>query len=94
VVTKYQDSVRRALVSNDDAIERPSAVLRGIVNVMIERKSTILILYHESHNLERRSLRVILARVGEFTADFERLVAEADQSRRIPPVTSHSWPAS
>jgi hypothetical protein len=40
--------------------ERLSAALRGIVKVMIERKSTILILYHESHNLERRSLRVIL----------------------------------
>jgi hypothetical protein len=38
VVTKYQDSVRRALVSNGDAIERLSAALRGIVKVMIERK--------------------------------------------------------
>jgi hypothetical protein len=37
VVTKYQDSVRRALVSNDDAIERLSAALRGIVKVMIGR---------------------------------------------------------
>jgi AcrR family transcriptional regulator len=83
LVTEYQDGVRRALVSNGDAAERLNAALRGIVKVMIERKSTILILYHESHNLDRRSLRVILARVAEFIADFERLLAEADQSHRI-----------
>jgi AcrR family transcriptional regulator len=83
VVTEYQDSVRRALVSNGDAAKRLRAALHGIVKVMIERKTTILILYHESHNLDRRSLRVILARVAEFIADFEHLLAEADQSRRI-----------
>jgi AcrR family transcriptional regulator len=85
VVTEYQDSVRRALVANGDATERLGAALRGIVKVMIERQSTILLLYHESHNLDRRSLRVILARVAEFIADFERLLMEADQVRRILP---------
>jgi AcrR family transcriptional regulator len=65
VVTEYQDSVRRALVANGDATERLGAALRGIVKVMIERQSTILLLYHESHNLDHRSLRVILARVAE-----------------------------
>jgi AcrR family transcriptional regulator len=84
VVTEYQDSVRQALSGNGDAAERLAEALRGIVRVMIERQSTILLLYHESHNLDRRSLRVILARVGEFIASFERLLTEAHQTRRMP----------
>jgi AcrR family transcriptional regulator len=84
VVTEYQDSVRRALSGNGDATERLAEALRGIVRVMIERQSTILLLYHESHNLDRRSLRVILARVGEFIANFERLLTEAHRGRRMP----------
>ncbi len=83
IVTEYQDSVRRALTTKGDATERLRAALRGVVQVMIERQSTILLLYHESHNLDRRSLRVILARVGEFIANFEQLLAEADRRRRI-----------
>jgi AcrR family transcriptional regulator len=84
VVTEYQDSVRRALSGDGDATERLAEALRGIVRVMIERQSTILLLYHESHNLDRRSLRVILARVGEFIANFERLLTEAHRGRRKP----------
>jgi AcrR family transcriptional regulator len=84
VVTEYQDSVRRALSGNGDATERLAEALRGIVQVMIERQSTILLLYHESHNLDRRSLRVILARVGEFITSFERLLTEAYRGHRVP----------
>src|SRR5271168_2346801 len=51
VVTEYQDSVRRALSGNGNATERLAEALRGIVKVMIERQTTILLLYHESHNL-------------------------------------------
>jgi AcrR family transcriptional regulator len=84
VVTEYQDSVRRALSGTGDASERLAEALRGVVKVMIERQSTILLLYHESHNLDRRALRVILARVGEFIANFERLLTEAHRGRRMP----------
>ena len=85
VVTEYQDSVRRALSANGDATERLGAALRGIVSVMIERQATILLLYHESHNLDRRSLRVILARVDEFITAFEQLLMEANRGRqRLP----------
>src|SRR5271167_4469875 len=84
VVTEYQHSVRRALSGNGGATERLAEALRGIVRVMIERQTTILLLYHESHNLDRRSLRVILARVDEFIASFERLLAEADREHAMP----------
>ena len=44
---------------------------------MIAHRSGILLLYHESHNLDRRSRRVILARVDEFIKSFEQLLKEA-----------------
>jgi AcrR family transcriptional regulator len=66
IVTEYHDSVRRALAVEGDAIARLKAALRGIVVVMHKHQDTILLLYHESHNLDRRSLRTILAQVHEF----------------------------
>jgi AcrR family transcriptional regulator len=81
IVAEYQDSVRRALRTSGDASERLAAALRGVVTVMIERQSTILLLYHESHNLDRRSLRVILARVDEFINDFQQLVLDSNRGR-------------
>ncbi len=84
IVTEYQDSVQRALSADGNATVRLGVALRGIVKVMIERQSTILLLYHESHNLDRRSLRVILARVSEFIENFERLLAEASRDAGLP----------
>jgi AcrR family transcriptional regulator len=81
IVAEYQDSVRRALRTGGDPSERLAAALRGVVTVMIERQSTILLLYHESHNLDRRSLRVILARVDEFINDFQKLLSAANRGR-------------
>ena len=83
IVTEYQDSVRRALAVEGDAIARLRAALRGIVGVMHEHQDTILLLYHESHNLDRRSLRTILARVHEFIESFQRLLAEANEEKRL-----------
>lgn len=40
-------------------------------------------LYHESHNLDRRSRRVILARVDEFIKSFEQLLEEAGGKERL-----------
>jgi len=83
IVTEYQDSVRRALAVEGDAIARLRAALRGIVGVMHERQDTILLLYHESHNLDRRSLRTILARVHEFIESFQQVLAEANEEKRL-----------
>jgi AcrR family transcriptional regulator len=84
VVTEYQDSVRRALAVEGDAIARLKTALRGIVEVMHGHQSAILLLYHESHNLDRRSLRAILSRVHEFIKSFEQLLAEANAAQPLP----------
>jgi AcrR family transcriptional regulator len=84
IVTEYHDSVRRALAVEGDAIARLKAALRGIVVVMHEHQDTILLLYHESHNLDRRSLRTILAQVHEFIESFHQLLAEVREEARLP----------
>jgi AcrR family transcriptional regulator len=84
IVTEYHDSVRRALAVEGDAIARLKAALRGIVVVMHKHQDTILLLYHESHNLDRRSLRTILAQVHEFIECFHQLLAEVREEARLP----------
>ncbi len=84
IVTEYHDSVRRALAVEGDAVARLRAALRGIVGVMHEHQDTILLLYHESHNLDRRSLRPILAQVHEFIESFHQLLAEVREEARLP----------
>jgi AcrR family transcriptional regulator len=83
IVSEYLHSVRRASVSDGDVVFRLSAALRGIVEVMIQHRSAILLLYHESHNLDRRSLRVILARVDEFIESFEQLLTEVSAKQSL-----------
>jgi TetR/AcrR family transcriptional regulator, cholesterol catabolism regulator len=84
VVTEYVESVQQAL-STGDARTRLEVALRGIARVMVERRSTILLLYHESHNLDRRALRSLLSRVNEFVVKVEQLVAEAITPRPTRP---------
>jgi AcrR family transcriptional regulator len=83
VVTEYVESVQQALATGD-ARTRMEAALRGIARVMVERRSTILLLYHESHNLDRRALRSLLSRVHDFVVKVEQLVAEAITPTRTP----------
>jgi AcrR family transcriptional regulator len=83
IVTEYQDSVRRALEVEGDAIARLKAALHGIVGVMHQHQDTILLLYHESHNLDRRSLRTILASVHDFIESFQQLLAQAHKEKRL-----------
>lgn len=77
VVTDYMDRVREALANEGDPQARLRAAAVGIVRVMLASREEILLLYHESHNLDSRSLRVILARVDEFIKSFEQLLADA-----------------
>lgn len=76
VVTAYQDAVRLSLANlreREDALE---AILRAVIETMYDYQDYILLIYHESHALNRDSLHSILARVEEFV-DFikEAMVA-------------------
>lgn len=78
IVTEYLDRVREALLIEGEPRARLEAAIKGILRVMWARPDSILLLYHESHNLESHSLRVILARVDEFIVSFEKLLTEAE----------------
>ncbi len=77
IVTGYLERVRAAAAIEGDARERLEAAVKGVVRVMCAHKDSILLLYHESHNLEPKSLRVILSRVDEFIVSFEGLLRDA-----------------
>ena len=76
VITAYQDSVRAAIDSIEGHPHRMEAALHALIGVMYEHQDDILLLYHESHALDRRSLHAILARVAEFHSFIEETLCE------------------
>jgi AcrR family transcriptional regulator len=83
VIAEYVSSME-AVAATGDAAARLRAALRGVAQVMIEQSGAILLVYHESHNLDRRSLRSLLTRVQGWIDQFENLVAEALGRERLP----------
>jgi AcrR family transcriptional regulator len=84
VVAAYHAAVRAAIEGIADPAAQLPAALRAIVEVMLERQEQVLLLYHESHSLDREALRAILARVEEFIAAFERMLAAVELRGRLP----------
>src|SRR5580692_3026984 len=76
VVAEYISSMEEAVATTGDPAARLREALRGVTRVMIEQRSAILLVYHESHNLDRRSLRSLLARVQGWIDQVEELVKE------------------
>jgi AcrR family transcriptional regulator len=76
VIAQYISSMEEAAAATGDPAARLREALRGVTRVMIEQKGAILLVYHESHNLDRRSLRSLLARVQGWINQFEELVAD------------------
>ncbi|MBI4589873.1 MAG: TetR/AcrR family transcriptional regulator [Candidatus Rokubacteria bacterium] len=77
LVTAYQDAVREAVDGIVDPSARLGEALRAVVEVMYARQEYILLLYHESHALDRKSVHAVLARVEEFIQLFERILSDA-----------------
>lgn len=84
VIAQYIASMEEAGAATGDPVVRLREALRGVARVMIEQRRSILLVYHESHNLDRRSLRSLLARVQGFIDQVEELVTEA-LGREAPP---------
>ena len=77
VIAEYISSMEEAAAATGDPAARLREALRGVTRVMIEQSSAILLVYHESHNLDRRSLRSLLTRVQGWINQFEELIADA-----------------
>jgi AcrR family transcriptional regulator len=84
IVDEYLLSVRRAMSANGSLMARVYAALDGVARVMVEHKAGILLLYRESHNLDRESRRSIVARVDDLITSFEQLLNEVATTHPFP----------
>jgi AcrR family transcriptional regulator len=84
VIAEYISSMEQAVAATGDPTARLREALRGTTQVMIEQSSAILLVYHESHNRDRRSLRSVLTRVQGWINQFEELVTEALGRDHLP----------
>ncbi len=84
VIAEYIASMEEAGAATGDPIVRLREALRGVARVMIEQRRSILLVYHESHNLDRRSLHSLLARVQGFIDQVEELVVEVLGRESLP----------
>jgi AcrR family transcriptional regulator len=89
IVSEYNDQTRKALELAHDPVGRVRSAVRAISEVMYRHRREIRLIYQDSHLLEPRSLRVILARVEEFIGLFERIVTDAARELRVPLAHPH-----
>lgn len=83
IVTEYIDSLQDAITSQGDLVGGARSALRSIAEIMVEHRKGILMLYHESHNLDLESRRSIVSRVDEFISSFERLLQEVADAHAL-----------
>jgi AcrR family transcriptional regulator len=84
IVAEYNEQARRALDTSHDPAERVRSAVRAISQVMYRHRREILLIYQDSHLLDKRSRRVILARVEEFIGMFERIITDAARELGVP----------
>jgi len=84
VIAEYISSMEEAVAATGDPAARLREALRGVTRKMIDHSKAILLVYHESHNLDRRSLRSLLTRVQGWINQFEELIADGLGRDRLP----------
>jgi AcrR family transcriptional regulator len=84
IVAEYNEQARRALDTSHDPVRRVRSAVRAISQVMYRHRREILLIYQDSHLLDKRSRRVILARVEEFIGMFERIITDAARELGVP----------
>jgi AcrR family transcriptional regulator len=77
IVAEYNDQARKAVDTTHDPAGRVRSAVWAISEVMYRHRREIRLIYQDSHLLDDRSRKVILARVEEFIGMFERIVADA-----------------
>lgn len=82
-IRAHQEAIARAVEGISDPLARLSAAIRAFTDTIDAHQDTILLVYRESHALDRRSLRAVLGRMAEFIEMFERLLDEAARNRQI-----------
>jgi AcrR family transcriptional regulator len=83
LVAEYQEETRKALAATHGSAERVRAAARAVAEVIYAHQDELLLIYQNTHLLDRKSLRVILARVDGFVRVFEELIAEAANDAKV-----------
>jgi len=89
IVSEYQEHTRKALEISADPERRVRSAIRAVCEVMYQHQDEILLIYQDSHLLDSKSRRVILARVEEFVAMFETILRDAARDLRVPLPDAH-----
>jgi AcrR family transcriptional regulator len=89
LVSQYQDETQRALNATQDSAQRIALITRAVAEVIYEHQDEILLIYQNTHLLDRKSLKVILTRIKRFVAIFEDLIVEAAAQQRLDVCDPH-----
>jgi AcrR family transcriptional regulator len=83
IVSEYQEETQKALENSLDPERRVRSAVRAVCEVMYKHQDEILLIYQDSHLLDAKSRRVIVARVEEFVGLFETILKEAARDLNV-----------
>jgi TetR/AcrR family transcriptional regulator, cholesterol catabolism regulator len=76
LITAKWDEVRRAIDGIDDPVEKASAALRAELEVANRYHDEVVLLYRESHSLDRTSLQELMDRETEYIEFLRSILAD------------------
>ena len=74
VVTSYLGAVENAIARLPEGLSPIEAAIRAMIEEMYQQRDLILLIYRESHKLDRRALKAILFRMEQSFVVLERLL--------------------
>jgi AcrR family transcriptional regulator len=79
VVTSYLGAVEKAIARLPEGLTPIEAAIRALIEEMYQQRDLILLIYRESHKLDRRALKAILFRMEQSFVVLERLLRAASK---------------
>jgi AcrR family transcriptional regulator len=77
VVTAYLGAVEKGIDRAPAGVSRTEAAIRALIEEMYQQQDPILLIYRESHKLDRRALKAILSRMEQSFEVLEKLLTDA-----------------
>jgi AcrR family transcriptional regulator len=79
VVSAYVRAVERGIARAPEGMSRVESAVRALIEEVYEQQDLVLLVYRESHKLDHRSLKAVLARMEESFVVLENLLTEASK---------------
>jgi AcrR family transcriptional regulator len=77
VVTAYLGAVEKGIDRAPEGVSRTEVAVRALIEEMYQQQDLILLIYRESHRLDRRALKAILSRMEQSFVVLEKLLVDA-----------------